>query len=103
MHTTGTAMLVLGLALWLVRSTARLPWRVVAGAGAMTLTLYATHAVVLASPLGVRGGAALVLHTLLAVSVGALFASVPARGPLEQLVGAAARAVPVREVGHRAG
>ncbi|GGK66774.1 heparan-alpha-glucosaminide N-acetyltransferase domain-containing protein [Ornithinimicrobium pekingense] len=96
-HTTGTAILVLGLALWLVRSTAALPWRVAAGAGAMTLTLYATHAVVLASPLGARGTAALVLHTLLALSVGALFASAPARGPLEQMVSSVAGVVPVRD------
>jgi uncharacterized membrane protein YeiB len=95
-HTTGTAVLVLGLALWLVRSTATVPWTVVAGAGAMTLTLYSTHALVLASALGVRGEVALVVHTLLALSVGALFASVPARGPLEQLVSTATRLVPVR-------
>ena len=95
-HTTGTAMLVLGLALWLVRLVPDLPWHLAAGAGAMTLTLYSAHALVLASPVGVAGGAALLVHALLAVSVGALFASVPARGPLEQLVGATVRLVPVR-------
>lgn len=102
-HTTGTAMLVLGLALWLVRATATLPWRILAGAGAMTLTLYATHALVLASPVGVPGTVALVLHTLVALSVGALFASVPARGPLEQLVGEATRLVPLRRGGDAGG
>jgi uncharacterized membrane protein YeiB len=102
-HTTGTAVLVLGLALWLVRSTVALPWQVIAGAGAMTLTLYSTHTLVLASALGVRGEVALVLHTLLALSVGALFASLPARGPLEELVSNATRLVPVRTAGQRRG
>lgn len=102
-HTTGTALLVLGLALWLVRATATLPWDVLGGAGAMTLTLYASHVLVLASPLGVPGPLALAMHTLVAVSVGALFASLPARGPLEQLVSSTARLVPVREDGRRTG
>ncbi len=95
-HTTGTALLVLGLALWLVRLVPAPPWRVLTGAGAMTLTLYSTHVVVLASVLGVRGEAALVVHTLLAVGVGAAFAGVPTRGPLEAMVSAATRLVPVR-------
>lgn len=95
-HTTGCALLLLGLALWLVRLLPGVPWRVLVGAGAMTLTLYSAHVVVLASPLGGHGGVALVVHTLLALVVGAAFAAVPARGPLEGLVSAAARLVPVR-------
>ncbi len=95
-HTTGCALLVLGLALWLVRLAPALPWRVLAGAGAMTLTLYSTHVVVMASALGVRGAAALAVHAVLAVVVGAAFASVPARGSLESLVSSATRRVPLR-------
>lgn len=94
-HTTGTALLVLGLALWLVRSLPGVPWQVVAGAGAMTLTLYSTHALILASPFAFGGGAALALHACLALLTGALFASAQARGPLEQLVSDLTRTVPV--------
>jgi hypothetical protein len=100
-HTTGTAMLVLGLALWLVRSLPRLPWRVMAGAGAITLTLYSTHVLVLASPLGIRGGQALVVHAVVAAGVGAAFALAPARGPLERLVSGATRLVPLRAPARR--
>ncbi|AXH95875.1 heparan-alpha-glucosaminide N-acetyltransferase domain-containing protein [Ornithinimicrobium avium] len=94
-HTTGCALLVLGLALWLVRLVPALPWRVLAGAGAMTLTLYSTHVVVLASPFGARGEVALLVHTVLALVVGAAFAAVPTRGPLEAMVSATTRLVPL--------
>ena len=95
-HTTGCALLVLGLALSLVRLVPAPPWRVLAGAGSMTLTLYSTHVVVLASALGARGGTVLAVHSLLAVVVGAAFASVPTRGPLEAMVSGATRLVPLR-------
>lgn len=95
-HTTGTAMLVLGLALVVVRAVRSAPWTLAAGAGTMTLTLYATHVVVLASALGARGGLALVVHSAAALAVGALFAAGGARGPLESGVTAATRLVPVR-------
>ncbi|MFK5633081.1 heparan-alpha-glucosaminide N-acetyltransferase domain-containing protein [Ornithinimicrobium sp. LYQ103] len=96
-HTTGTAMLVLGLALVVVRGVRGVPWSVVAGAGAMTLTLYVTHVVVLASALGVRGGLALVVHSTAAVGIGALFAAGRVKGPMESGVTSATRLVPVRE------
>ena len=67
-----------------------------AGAGSMTLTLYSTHVVVLASALGARGGTVLAVHSVLAVVVGAAFASVPTRGPLEAMVSGATRLVPLR-------
>lgn len=100
-HTTGSALLVLGLALWLVRLLPDLPWRVLTGAGAMALTLYTTHVAVLASPLGARGGTALTVHAGLALALGAAFAAVPARGPLEAAVSAATRLVRVRTPGPR--
>lgn len=91
MHTTGCALLVLGLCWWAVRLLPRLPWPLLAGAGAMTLTLYTLHVVVLGSPLGDPGRAlargsdtALVLHTALALATGAAFAALRRPGPLEQ-------------------
>ncbi len=100
-HTTGTALLVLGLALWLTGRVTSAPWRVLAGAGAMTLTLYTTHVVVLAGVLGARGPVALALHSVLALLVGALFASAAVRGPLEQLVSGATLLVPTRSPSRR--
>lgn len=93
-HTTGCALLVLGSCLVLVRVTAALPWRVLAGAGAMTLSLYAAHVVVLSTPagqegaLGREGEHALLLHGAAAVLVGAGFALARRRGPLERGVAA---------------
>ncbi|WP_130014605.1 heparan-alpha-glucosaminide N-acetyltransferase domain-containing protein [Serinicoccus sediminis] len=91
-HTTGTALLVLGGCLALVRATAALPWSVLAGAGRATLTLYVAHVLVLATPLGDQGPLAretstgLVLHGLLALVAGALLAASGRRGPLEEFV-----------------
>lgn len=89
-HTTGTALLVLGLCWAVVRLLPGLPWRLLAGAGAMTLTLYTLHVVVLGSPLGdpgeplARGTEHAVLwHTALALAVGAAFAAARRPGPLE--------------------
>lgn len=101
-HTGGSALLVLGLCLAAVRLLPAVPWRVVAGGGAMTLTLYCAHVLLLASPLGQSGplarGAehALLLHAALAMVIGAAFALQGAPGPLERAVRAATRAVPLR-------
>ncbi|MDO5740843.1 MAG: heparan-alpha-glucosaminide N-acetyltransferase domain-containing protein [Ornithinimicrobium sp.] len=94
-HTVGTSMLVLGLALWVVRLVPAAPWRILAGAGAMTLTLYTVHVLVVASPLGLRGGTMLLVHSLAAAGIGAMFAAIPARGPLEAAVRAATLLVPL--------
>lgn len=90
-HTIGTALLVLGLSWAAVRLLPQLPWRLVAGAGAMTLTLYTAHVVVLGSPLGEPGellargsGRALLLHSTLALVIGGIFAHLRRPGPLEQ-------------------
>ncbi|QFG67976.1 heparan-alpha-glucosaminide N-acetyltransferase domain-containing protein [Ornithinimicrobium pratense] len=89
-HTTGCALLALGLCWWAVRLLPRLPWQLVAGAGAMTLTLYTLHVAVLGSPWGEPGRAlargsqtALVLHAALALMVGVVFAALRRPGPLE--------------------
>lgn len=90
-HTTGCALLVLSLCWWTVRLLPQLPWRVLAGAGAMTLTLYTLHVIILGSPLGQHGlplarGSenALLLHTALALVIGAVYALLNLPGPLEQ-------------------
>lgn len=100
-HTVGCALLVIGLGIWLVRLVPVVPWRVLAGAGAMTLSLYTLHVILLASPLG-HGGplgrgvpGSLLLHTAIALAVGATYALVRRPGPLEQLVRSATRAVPL--------
>ena len=88
-HTLGSAMAVLGAALLLCRvaAIARL-LRPLAAAGAMTLTLYTAHLLVLAT--GVLDGAPEVLYPLLVVGA-LIFAAYWQRrlgqGPLERLVG----------------
>lgn len=89
-HTTGCALLVLGLCWWAVRLLPRLPWQLLAGAGAMTLTLYTLHVAILGSPLGEPGRAlargsqtALALHTAISLMIGVAFAVLRRPGPLE--------------------
>lgn len=101
-HTTGCALVVLGACLWLVRLLPRLPWRVLAGAGAMTLTLYTAHVVLLAGPLGQAGPLAPgspwapALHAALAVATGIVLALLHRPGPLEWCVREATRLVRAR-------
>ncbi|HSP60378.1 MAG TPA: heparan-alpha-glucosaminide N-acetyltransferase domain-containing protein [Ornithinimicrobium sp.] len=95
-HTSGCALLVLGLLLIAVRVLPRAPWWLLAGAGSMTLTLYTTHVVVLASALGARGDAALLAHAVAAVLIGSIFARSGVKGPLEAGVAALTRQVSAR-------
>ncbi len=94
-HTTGGAMAALGGCLLL---TSRLSPRgrrrvsIVAGAGTMTLTLYAAHVVLLAAPEQLEWADRIIVHVVLLLSVGALFVAARARGPLESLVGELCRA-----------
>lgn len=89
-HTTGTALLVLGLAL-LVRGRLATLLRPLSAAGSMPLTLYSAHVVVLGisdtdDPLPyylVQAGSALVVATLWRSRVG--------RGPLEAVLALATR------------
>ncbi|MGD8199760.1 heparan-alpha-glucosaminide N-acetyltransferase domain-containing protein [Ornithinimicrobium sp. W1679] len=92
-HTSGCALLVLGLLLLAVRVLPGAPWWLLAGAGSMTLTLYTTHVVVMASALGVGGHAALLAHAGAAVLVGSLFVRSGVKGPLEAGVAAVTRQV----------
>ena len=93
LHTLGSAMAVLGIALLLTRipRCARMLWPL-AAAGSMTLTFYSAHLIVLAT--GVLRGSPVVLYIVMIVTV-LIFATGWRRwwgqGPLERLVAAAAR------------
>lgn len=99
-QTIGSAMAVIGLCLLVTRAQSR-AWAAVFGAGAMTLSLYTLHVVLTArgwwpdleSP-GDYGD-----QVLIVLATGAVFALVPVRGPLEQVVALASRwvAAPLTE------
>lgn len=92
-HTTGSALAVLGLCLLLTR-VARSFWQVVAGAGAMTLTLYSLHVAML-SPAVFPGGGLdnYVVQVVLVLVIGGTFAVSRIRGPLEAMTTSMARSV----------
>jgi hypothetical protein len=91
-QTIGSALAVIGLCLLAARWQPR-AWAAVFGAGAMTLTLYTLHVVImgqgwwpdLEAPSNYDDQVLVVLGT------GAVFALVPLRGPLEAIVGAVSR------------
>jgi uncharacterized membrane protein YeiB len=88
LHTTGTALLALGLCLLLAQVARR--WLLpLAATGSMTLTLYSLHVVVLAATAGVSTSwdqvTEWVVHVLAAVAFASLWALSGARGPLEAL------------------
>lgn len=80
--TTGSALAVLGLMLLLVRPG---QWwsRPLTAAGAMPLSLYSLHVLLLATVLGPDVAHAYLWHVLVALSVGLWWQSVVGRGPLE--------------------
>jgi hypothetical protein len=82
-HTTGTAMAIIGLCLLLAAAAKpAIAW--LAGAGGMTLSLYTGHVVALATELGLGNRSALYLwHATTAVLVGAIWRHWVGRGPLE--------------------
>lgn len=85
-HTAGTACMVVGLALLASRWRPRL-WAVLLGAGAMTLSLYTAHLVMLTPEIWPHEGPEhLMTQVLVVLAVGASFALLRARGPLELLV-----------------
>jgi hypothetical protein len=94
LHTTGVAVLVIGLMLLLVPHTG--PWlRPLAAAGSMTLTLYCLHVIALGlfesagDPLA--PGALLLVNVVLAVAVAVSWGAPDRRGPLEELIAATIR------------
>ncbi|MGY1643826.1 heparan-alpha-glucosaminide N-acetyltransferase domain-containing protein [Geodermatophilus sp. SYSU D00703] len=88
LHTLGSAIAVLGVVLLLAKvpGVRRLLWPV-GIAGAMTLTVYSAHAVVLATPL-FRGDPTALWLTLVAAALvlGVLWNRWMGQGPLERLV-----------------
>ncbi len=95
-HTVGTSMAVLGLALVLVRiggPAAQRIWRVLFGAGTMTLSLYVLHVLVLSLRDAVPAAGWLWVHVGLVMAVGAGVVWAGARGPLETMVGQVAASV----------
>ena len=86
-QTVGSALAVLGAALLLTRRRPDL-WAVVFGAGAMTLSLYTLHVVMMARGWwpDLEGPDHYDDQVLVVAGVGAFFALVPLRGPLEQVV-----------------
>lgn len=96
LHTTGTAMLVLGLALLAGQAAPRLLARVFA-AGTMTLTLYTAHVLALAllTEKGIgpeRGTQLYAVHAVAALVLAALWAAAFGSGPLERLTTSGSRA-----------
>ncbi|MGC1206870.1 MAG: hypothetical protein WA880_02825, partial [Ornithinimicrobium sp.] len=89
MHTTGTAMAVVGACL-LVTSRlgvrARRAVGIAFGAGTMTLTLYAVHVLLLAAPESFDWVTRISVHVLLLATVGSVLVATKIRGPLELLV-----------------
>ena len=84
-HTTGTALAVIGLCLVVARAAQpAIAW--LAGAGGMTLSLYTGHVMGMASEIGFDNRPALyVWHAATALLVGALWRYWVGRGPLETL------------------
>jgi uncharacterized membrane protein len=96
LHTTGTAMLVLGLSLMLGRLCPRAA-AVVFGAGAMTLTLYTLHVVLRTPPFLPDDNAPTFLwHVGIVLAVGAVFRLMAWRGPLESVATYLARPLTVQ-------
>ncbi|WP_151524489.1 heparan-alpha-glucosaminide N-acetyltransferase domain-containing protein [Serinicoccus kebangsaanensis] len=105
-HTTGSALLVLGCCLALVRALPSLPWPVLSGAGRATLSLYSAHVILLSTPLGDAGVLArdtstgLLAHSLIALVLGAALVALGRRGPLEWAVHRAVAGTPVTPAPH---
>jgi hypothetical protein len=85
-QTTGSALAVVGICCLLTRFGARV-WAVALGAGAMTLSLYTLHVVML-TPWAWPDAAPerYWTHVGVVVAIGAVFALAHVRGPLESLV-----------------
>ncbi len=96
-QTIGSAMAVLGLCLLVSRFQPRV-WAAAFGAGAMTLSLYSLHVVLLGR--GWWPGLWTQNHfddqVLIVLGIGAVLALVPLRGPIETVVAVASRAAAAR-------
>jgi hypothetical protein len=93
MHTTGTSLSVIGMALLVAPLAPRL-FAVVFGAGAMTLTLYSLHVLLRIPQLwDGYGYAVFAKHVALVLAIGAAFRLLDRSGPLERMVAILANAV----------
>ena len=96
-QTIGSAMAVLGLCLLVTRTQPRV-WAAAFGAGAMTLSLYTLHVVIMGR--GWWPDLEAPNHyddqVLIVLGLGAVFALVPLRGPLETVVAVLSRAAAAR-------
>ena len=89
-QTGGSAAAVIGLCLLVVGAlpeTAVVALRVVAGAGTMTLTLYALHILLRTEALWPPDEGSFHWHALVLLAIGAGYVAAGRRGPLERLVG----------------
>ncbi len=101
LHTIGCSMAVLGVAVLAARVLPR-AWSVVFGAGAMTLTLYSLHIVMLTPEVPPREVPSSYLPQVVVVLlIGAGYALTRRRGPLETLVGRPSKATAERVQGVR--
>ncbi len=91
-RTGGSALLVIGVCLLAARPAPRV-WAIGFGAGAVTLSLYTLHVVLLGADVWTEGDADLARQVALALAIGAVFAALRWRGPLEALVALAVRGV----------
>ena len=90
-RTIGSALLVIGVCLLVTRAGTRL-WAAAFGAGAMTLSLYTLHVLVMAEGYWPHLERDYTEQVILVLGTGAVFALLGLRGPLEWLVGETARA-----------
>jgi len=88
-HTTGCAILVIGICVLLTRrvtGAGRKAVTIAFGAGRMTLTLYAVHVVLAAAAETTLVPSGVVFNIIVLALLGALFAATAVRGPLEAAV-----------------
>ncbi|WGW13126.1 heparan-alpha-glucosaminide N-acetyltransferase domain-containing protein [Saxibacter everestensis] len=93
-HTIGTAGTVLAICLLLCKALGRHQAAIspLTGAGSMTLTLYSAHVVMLGFIVPVSATTLYLIHALVALAIGGLFAATGSRGPLELLAHAGSSA-----------
>lgn len=100
MHTIGTSLSVIGLALLVAPLAPRL-LAVLLGAGAMTLTLYSLHVLLRIPELWDEDGYdTFARHVALVLAIGAAYRLMARSGPLERLVAAVAARVGTSASGH---
>jgi hypothetical protein len=97
LQTIGSAMAVVGLCLLVTRMQPRV-WAAAFGAGAMTLSLYTLHVMIMGQGWwpDLESPSSYDDQVLVVLATGAVFALVPLRGPLESLVAVLSRVAATR-------